>query len=74
MVGVYTVALAAVPVLLWAAYSYLSYVRFKQYEHLPRPPPSLIWGALATIGEFSRRGDSRRHIGMWFNFDTSALK
>lgn len=64
MLGLYTLIIAAVPVLLWYAYSTVFRLRFKQYADLPRAPPSLIWGHLATIGEFYKKGDSRRHIGL----------
>ncbi|KAF1346945.1 cytochrome P450 [Delphinella strobiligena] len=66
MFGLYTLILAAVPILLWYAYSTVFRLRFKQYEDLPRAPPSLIWGHLATIGEFYKKGDSRRHIDYVF--------
>ena len=65
MYGLYTLAIAVVPIFLWYAYSTVYRLRFKQYEDLPRAPPSLIWGHLATIGEFYKKGDSRRHIGVF---------
>ncbi|KAL1305714.1 hypothetical protein AAFC00_007301 [Neodothiora populina] len=66
MLHVYPLAAAAVPLFIWAGYSYLYKLRFKQYEHLPRTPPSLIWGHLATIGDFYKKGDVRRHIDYVF--------
>ncbi|OJK03477.1 hypothetical protein ASPACDRAFT_1862831 [Aspergillus aculeatus ATCC 16872] len=60
MIG--TLILAFVPLLLFYLYRKLHYHRFTQFSPYPQPQPSLIWGHLKTIHEFTSKGEPERHI------------
>ncbi|KAI0860525.1 cytochrome P450 [Xylaria cubensis] len=50
----FPLAYAVTSLLLVIIYTKLRYKRFKEYSGLPQFPPSLIWGNLETLYEFSR--------------------
>jgi cytochrome P450 len=58
--------LAAIPILLFAAYRYVHYKRFVEYSHIPQLPPSLIWGHLAILPKLIGGGNPKRDADMAF--------
>lgn len=62
---------------LWTAFALLAvycvqtlrrwhYMRLKQFADFPQPgKPSLLWGHMRLLGEQFKKGDPRRHIGMY---------
>ena len=55
--------LAALPLL--AAYLFAKFrdMRFKQYANYPQVKPSLVWGHMKALHEFTLRGKLDRHFG-----------
>lgn len=42
------------------------YMRLEQFADFPQPrKPSLLWGHMRLLGEQFKKGDPRRHIGVY---------
>ncbi|KAK3377436.1 cytochrome P450 [Podospora didyma] len=54
--------LAALPLLFAYLFAKVRYSRFKQYASFPQLKPSLVWGHMKAINDFTVRGKLDRHI------------
>lgn len=50
------------PLAVWL-FVRLRYLRLRQLAHLPRLPPSLVWGHLKALHSFVQQGPVDRHHG-----------
>ncbi|KAK3328644.1 cytochrome P450 [Cercophora scortea] len=54
--------LVALPLLGAFLYLKVRYLRFKQYAHIPQLKPSLVWGHMKAVHEYSLRQKAGSHI------------